>query len=153
MAVAVGGASILGGRGHYIGTVAGAIILTLIVANLQLLSLGTAAMQISYGVILLGTVYIAGLRVAKEVTAGQPEREGGAAGRRRRRDRRRVRPRVRAEGATVVVADIAAELADGAAAGRGRPAARPGARGSTRSRRGLSTRSWPRSSPATAGST
>lgn len=66
VAVAIGGASILGGRGHYIGTVAGAIILTLIVANLQLLSLGTAAVQISYGVILLGTVYIAGLRVARK---------------------------------------------------------------------------------------
>jgi ribose transport system permease protein len=62
VAVAVGGASILGGRGHYIGTVAGAIILTLIAANLQLLSLGTAAVQISYGLILLGTVYLAGLR-------------------------------------------------------------------------------------------
>jgi ribose transport system permease protein len=62
VAVAVGGASILGGRGHYVGTVAGAIILTLIAANLQLLSLGTAAVQISYGLILLGTVYLAGLR-------------------------------------------------------------------------------------------
>jgi ribose transport system permease protein len=65
VAVAVGGASILGGRGHYIGTVAGAIILTLIAANLQLLSLGTAAVQISYGLILLGTVYIAGLRLGR----------------------------------------------------------------------------------------
>jgi ribose transport system permease protein len=62
VAVAVGGASILGGRGHYLGTVAGAIVLTLIVANLDLLSLGTAAVQISYGVILLASVYVAGLR-------------------------------------------------------------------------------------------
>jgi ribose transport system permease protein len=60
VAVAVGGASILGGRGNYIGTVAGALILTLIAANLQLLSLGTAAIQISYGLILLATVYVAG---------------------------------------------------------------------------------------------
>jgi ribose transport system permease protein len=65
VAVAVGGASILGGSGHYIGTVAGAIILTLIAANLQLLSLGTAALQISYGLILLGTVYLAGLRLGR----------------------------------------------------------------------------------------
>lgn len=65
VAVAVGGASILGGRGHYVGTVAGAIILTLIAANLQLLSLGTAALQISYGLILLGTVYLAGLRLGR----------------------------------------------------------------------------------------
>jgi ribose transport system permease protein len=62
IAVAVGGASILGGRGHYIGTVAGALILTLITANLNLFSLGTSAVQISYGVILLGTVYLATLR-------------------------------------------------------------------------------------------
>lgn len=58
IAVAVGGVSILGGRGHYIGTVAGAIILTLITADLNLLSLGTSAVQISYGVILLVTVYL-----------------------------------------------------------------------------------------------
>jgi ribose transport system permease protein len=62
IAVAVGGASILGGRGNYIGTVAGALILTLITANLDLFSLGTSAVQISYGVILLGTVYLATLR-------------------------------------------------------------------------------------------
>ena len=62
IAVAVGGASILGGRGHYLGTVAGALILTLITADLNLFSLGTAAVQISYGVILLGTVYLATLR-------------------------------------------------------------------------------------------
>jgi ribose transport system permease protein len=65
IAVAVGGASILGGRGHYIGTVAGAVILTLITANLNLRSLGTAAVQISYGLILLGTVYLATLRLRR----------------------------------------------------------------------------------------
>jgi len=65
VAVAVGGASILGGKGHYIGTVAGAIILTLIAANLQLHSLGTSAVQISYGLILLATVYVAGLRFGR----------------------------------------------------------------------------------------
>ncbi len=63
VAVAVGGASILGGKGHYIGTVAGAIILTLIAANLNLLSLGESAIDISYGVILLATVYLATIRL------------------------------------------------------------------------------------------
>jgi ribose transport system permease protein len=63
VAVAVGGASILGGKGHYIGTVAGAIILTLITANLNLISLGQSAIDIAYGVILLGTVYVATLRL------------------------------------------------------------------------------------------
>ncbi len=65
VAVAVGGASILGGRGHYIGTVAGAIILTLIAANLNLLSLGESAIQISYGLILLATVYLATIRLGR----------------------------------------------------------------------------------------
>ena len=65
VAVAVGGASILGGKGHYIGTVAGAIILTLIVANLDLLSLGESAVQISYGLILLATVYLATIRLGR----------------------------------------------------------------------------------------
>ena len=63
VAVAVGGASILGGKGHYIGTVAGAIILTLITANLNLISLGTSAIDVAYGVILLGTVYLATMRM------------------------------------------------------------------------------------------
>ena len=65
VAVAVGGASILGGKGHYIGTVAGAIILTLIAANLNLLSLGESAIDISYGVILLATVYLATIRLGR----------------------------------------------------------------------------------------
>ena len=65
VAVAVGGASILGGKGHYIGTVAGAIILTLIAANLNLLSLGESAIDISYGVILLATVYLATVRLGR----------------------------------------------------------------------------------------
>ena len=65
VAVAVGGASILGGKGHYVGTVAGAIILTLIAANLNLLSLGESAIQISYGLILLATVYVATIRLGR----------------------------------------------------------------------------------------
>jgi ribose transport system permease protein len=69
IAVAVGGASILGGRGHYIGTVAGAVILTLITANLNLRSMGTSAVQISYGLILLGTVYLATLRLRRRRSA------------------------------------------------------------------------------------
>jgi ribose transport system permease protein len=65
VAVAVGGASILGGKGHYLGTVAGAIILTLIAANLNLLSLGESAIQISYGLILLATVYLATIQLGR----------------------------------------------------------------------------------------
>jgi ribose transport system permease protein len=58
-AVAVGGASILGGSGHYVGTVAGALVLTLVASLLPLFDLGTAWLQIAYGVILLVTVYVA----------------------------------------------------------------------------------------------
>ena len=65
VAVAVGGASILGGSGNYIGTVAGALVLTLIAALLPLFSLGTAALQISYGLILIVTVFIASIRVSR----------------------------------------------------------------------------------------
>lgn len=70
IAVAVGGASILGGRGNYIGTVAGALILTLITADLDLLSLGQAAVDISYGVILLLTVLLAGLGLERRSKRG-----------------------------------------------------------------------------------
>jgi ribose transport system permease protein len=65
VAVAVGGASILGGSGHYAGTVGGALVLTLVASLLPLFSLGTAWLQIAYGIILLGTVYAASLRVSR----------------------------------------------------------------------------------------
>jgi ribose transport system permease protein len=65
VAVAVGGASILGGQGHYLGTVAGALILTLVAAILPLFGLGTAGLQISYGIILLVTVFLASFRLAR----------------------------------------------------------------------------------------
>src|SRR5262249_18711858 len=52
-AVAVGGASILGGSGHYLGTVAGALVLTLMVSLLTLLNVGQGWLNIAYGLILL----------------------------------------------------------------------------------------------------
>ncbi len=58
-AVAVGGASILGGTGHYLGTVAGALTLTLIVSLLTLLNVGQAWLNIAYGFILLFALVIA----------------------------------------------------------------------------------------------
>jgi ribose transport system permease protein len=61
-AVAVGGASILGGVGNYIGTVAGALVLALLSALLVLFSLGTGYLLISYGVVLLVAVFVASLR-------------------------------------------------------------------------------------------
>lgn len=59
-AVAIGGGSILGGSGHYLGTVAGALVLTLIAALLSSFNMGSdAADQILYGVIVLGMVLLA----------------------------------------------------------------------------------------------
>jgi len=65
-AVVVGGASILGGSGNYIGTVAGALILTVLTALLPIFKLPAAAQNIVYGLVVLGTVYLAGLSRAKE---------------------------------------------------------------------------------------
>ena len=61
-AVAIGGASILGGSGHYLGTVAGALILTLLASLLPILDLDPAALQVIYGVVILLTVALATVR-------------------------------------------------------------------------------------------
>jgi ribose transport system permease protein len=60
-AVAIGGASILGGSGHYLGTIAGALILTVLAGLLPILNLDPAALQIIYGVVILVTVAAATL--------------------------------------------------------------------------------------------
>jgi ribose transport system permease protein len=60
-AVAIGGASILGGSGHYLGTVAGALILTVLAGLLPILNLNPAALQVIYGVVILATVSAATL--------------------------------------------------------------------------------------------
>ena len=65
VAVAVGGTSILGGSGHYVGTIAGALILTLVSALLPLFWTSAAGVQIADGVILLGAVYAAGRRARR----------------------------------------------------------------------------------------
>jgi ribose transport system permease protein len=61
-AVAIGGASILGGSGHYLGTVAGALILTVLAGLLPILNLDEAARQIIYGAVILITVALATVR-------------------------------------------------------------------------------------------
>lgn len=65
-AVAVGGASILGGSGTYVGTVAGALTLTLMVSLLTLFDVGQAWLNIAYGAILLLALLIAAPRSARE---------------------------------------------------------------------------------------
>jgi ribose transport system permease protein len=76
-AVAVGGASILGGNGNYIGTVGGALALTLMVSLLTLLSVGQAWLNVGYGAILLAALIIAApdLNILKVRPAGPDEGE------------------------------------------------------------------------------
>jgi len=54
----LGGASILGGNGHYIGTVAGALVLTVLSGLLPALNLSSGALLVVYGAIILVTVAI-----------------------------------------------------------------------------------------------
>jgi len=58
-AVAIGGTSIMGGSGHYIGTIAGAFLLTILTALLPALNLSSGALQIVYGIVILVTVSLA----------------------------------------------------------------------------------------------
>ncbi|MGI5127987.1 ABC transporter permease [Pseudonocardia sp. CA-107938] len=57
-ALVVGGASILGGRGTYLGTMVGAIALTLLNALLPLFNLDPATLSIAYGVVILVGVWL-----------------------------------------------------------------------------------------------
>jgi ribose transport system permease protein len=60
-AVAIGGASILGGTGNYIGTVAGALTLSVLAALLPILGFQPAVLDIVYGVVILIAVAAASL--------------------------------------------------------------------------------------------
>jgi ribose transport system permease protein len=55
-AVAIGGASVLGGTGHYLGTIAGAFVLTILTGLLPALNLSNGALLIVYGAVILVTV-------------------------------------------------------------------------------------------------
>lgn len=54
--VLIGGASILGGTGNYLGTVAGALTVSILGGALALLNLGPAYLRILYGVLIFATV-------------------------------------------------------------------------------------------------
>ena len=62
-AVVVGGASILGGSGHFIGTLGGAILLVAANALLIVMDLGAGAISIFYGLIILVSVMVFSDRV------------------------------------------------------------------------------------------
>lgn len=64
-AVAIGGASILGGSGNYIGTTAGALALALLAAILPTLGLPQSALEIVYGCVILVAVSVSSGRIGR----------------------------------------------------------------------------------------
>jgi ribose transport system permease protein len=62
-AVVIGGASILGGRGHYIGTLGGAIFLSLLTSFLGAFSISDAEREIIFGCVILLAVIAARERI------------------------------------------------------------------------------------------
>ncbi len=59
-AVVLGGASILGGRGSYLGTVAGVILITLLQSILSVVQMPEAGRQITYGVVIIAMLLLYG---------------------------------------------------------------------------------------------
>ena len=58
--VVLGGASILGGRGSYLGTVAGVILITLLQSILSVVQMPEAGRQITYGVVIIAMLLLYG---------------------------------------------------------------------------------------------
>ena len=85
-AVAIGGASILGGSGSYLGTIAGALILTVLTGLLPILKLESGHLSVIYGTVILVTVALAA------PTTQQPPRAGVRTASRTPRRGRRVSP-------------------------------------------------------------
>src|ERR1700759_1654539 len=59
-AVVLGGASILGGRGSYLGTVAGVILITLLQSILSVVQMPEAGRQITYGIVIIAMLLLYG---------------------------------------------------------------------------------------------
>jgi len=64
-AVAIGGTSIMGGSGHYVGTIAGAFLLTILTSLLPALNLSSGALQVLYGLAILVSVSVASTALPK----------------------------------------------------------------------------------------
>jgi ribose transport system permease protein len=73
-AVAVGGASIFGGQGTYWGTIAGALTLTFLSSILSMFNLGQSALEIAYGLVIIGGVAFGRLAA----TIARPTARAGA---------------------------------------------------------------------------
>ncbi len=76
-AVAIGGGSILGGSGSYLGTVAGALILTILTGLLPALNLSSGALLVVYGAVILATVAAGGEGAARLWRRRPGSDEGG----------------------------------------------------------------------------
>jgi ribose transport system permease protein len=59
-AVVLGGTSILGGRGTFLGTIAGAILITLLQSILSVVQVPEAGRQIIYGVVIVAMLLLYG---------------------------------------------------------------------------------------------
>jgi ribose transport system permease protein len=59
-AVVLGGTSILGGRGSYLGTVAGVILITLLQSILSVMQMPEAGRQVIYGAVIIGMLLLYG---------------------------------------------------------------------------------------------
>jgi ribose transport system permease protein len=65
-AVVLGGTSILGGRGSYLGTVAGVILITLLQSILSVMQMPEAGRQIIYGVVIIAMLLLYGRAPANQ---------------------------------------------------------------------------------------
>jgi ribose transport system permease protein len=66
-AVVLGGANILGGRGSYLGTVAGVVLVTLLQSILSIVQMPEAGRQVIYGTVIIAMLLAYG-RSPKGVT-------------------------------------------------------------------------------------
>lgn len=64
-AVAIGGASVLGGTGNYVGTTAGALVLALLASILPILGFSQSTLEIVYGLVILVAVSLSAIRPAR----------------------------------------------------------------------------------------
>jgi ribose transport system permease protein len=73
-AVAIGGASILGGTGSYLGTIAGALVLTILNGLLPIFRLDAGALKIIYGLVILLAVFIAAPSLRELLSRRRPSK-------------------------------------------------------------------------------
>jgi len=59
-AVVLGGTNILGGRGSYLGTVVGVVLITLLQSILSVMQISEMGRQVTYGVVIIGMLLVYG---------------------------------------------------------------------------------------------